>query len=89
MAKTIIKTDVEFGKEYEDIVTGFKGVAVAVSKFQFGCVRIGLQPKVLEMGKKPEAEWFDEESLKKMKPVKKSPGGPTPAPKSNPDPIGG
>ena len=53
---TKIETKVTFGKLYTDKSSGFKGVAVAISKWQFGCIRVALQPKVGKDGKKPEAD---------------------------------
>jgi hypothetical protein len=87
-AKTTIESNIEYGKEYVDSVTGLKGVAVAITKFQYGCVRIALQPKVKDdgEGKVPELCWFDEESLIGVEPIKESTGGPTPNPKQSPNP---
>ena len=83
---TTIQTLVEMGKKYEDKNTGLIGVAVAVTKWQYGCVRIGLQPKAKEDGTVPDAVWIDEAGLKGVEPVKAFTGGPTPAPRRNPDP---
>jgi hypothetical protein len=58
-----IKTDVEFGRVYRDKVSGFSGVAVAITKWQYGCVRVSLQPKVGDDGKLNSSETFDEGSL--------------------------
>ena len=79
-----IETNVEFGKEYEDSNTGLKGKAVSVSKWEFGCIRIALQPKAKEDGTVPDILWLDEQSLidretgKRIEPVIEKPkGGPT------------
>ena len=79
-----IKTDVEFGKVYRDRVSGFSGVAVAITKWQYGCVRISLQPKVDSAGKLINSETFDEGSLEEITPKEKTTGGPTPAIKHYP-----
>lgn len=81
-----ITTNAEFGKKYRDKVSGFEGICVAVNKFQFGCVRIGLQGKVKEDGKLPDPCWFDEPSLEGVEIVNKDPGGPRPNPSRNFDP---
>ena len=87
MAKnTIIETEVIYGKEYTDSVTGFVGKAVAITKWQHGCIRISLQAKATKDGAVPDAVWFDEESLKGVKSIVKKPGGPRPSPQMNPDP---
>jgi hypothetical protein len=83
---TIIRTVIEYGKKYRDRNTGFEGVAVAITKWQFGCIRIALQPKVKEDGTLLEASWFDEESLEGVEPIEKTTGGPTAVPKRSPDP---
>ena len=79
-----IKTDVEFGRVYRDKVSGFSGVAVAITKWQYGCVRVSLQPKVGDDGKLNSSETFDEGSLEEITPREKTTGGPTPAIKHYP-----
>lgn len=83
---TTIKTKVDIGKECKDTVTGLQGIAIAISKWQFGCIRIALQPPAKD-GKVPDAVWCDEESIEGVKPTKESTGGPTSNPKHNPDPL--
>jgi len=86
---TCIRTNVLFGKEYKDLITGFKGVCTSIAKHQFGCIRIGLTPKMGKDGKNPDSVYFDEESLVGIKAVKDEPittGGPTPDPTRNADP---
>lgn len=85
MAKTVIKTNIEYGKEYKDKITGFVGTAVAISKWKNGCLRIGLMPKCEKNKNKIEdAVWFDEPDL--ITPIEEDPGGPRQNPKRNPDP---
>lgn len=43
---TTIETDVVMGNTYTDKDTGLVGVAVCITKWQHGCIRIGLQPGV-------------------------------------------
>jgi len=82
----VIKTDLEFGEEYEDIITGFKGKCTGIVKHQFGCIRGLLQPPVDKDGKRPDGEWFDEQQIKGVAQKKKTTGGPMPAPKKRKDP---
>lgn len=84
---TTIKTDIEFGKFYQDKITGFKGAAVGIVKHQFGCLRINLQPKINEDGTVPDSLWFDEESICDVIPQKITKGGFMPAPKRRQDPV--
>ncbi len=78
--------DVVLGQEYKDVVTGFKGIAVAATTFLHGCRRIGLQPKVDKDGEIPDSMQFDEPQLEATKkpPVPKDNerknGGPPPYP---------
>lgn len=76
MARTIIESEVIFGNVYKDSVSGFTGAAVVMSKFQYGCLRVGLQPKVTEKGNLPSIEYFDEGGLVDVTPIDKTPGGP-------------
>jgi len=80
-----IETDLEYGKTYKDSVSGFKGKLVAITRFQYGCVRAGLQPEVKDE-KLPSMEWFDEGSIASITPKENLSGGPTDSPKRNPDP---
>uniref|UniRef100_A0A6M3KEQ4 Uncharacterized protein n=1 Tax=viral metagenome TaxID=1070528 RepID=A0A6M3KEQ4_9ZZZZ len=86
MAKTKIETNVEFGKKYRDKITGLEGIAISISKYQYGCLRVGLQPKAKDDGTVPDAVWFDEESIEKIEPIEKKTGGPQISPKRNSDP---
>lgn len=36
-------SEIELGKKYIDKQTGIKGVAIAVTFFQFGCERVGIE----------------------------------------------
>lgn len=48
------------GKKVRDIVTGFKGIAIAYTEYLTGCNNIGVSPGVGKDGKPGEAQWFDE-----------------------------
>jgi hypothetical protein len=72
------------GQELRDIVSGFKGIAIARVEYLNGCVQYGLKPKAAK-GKEetmPEAQYIDiqqlvvvgEGILKTKKPPRK-PGG--------------
>ncbi len=76
---------IELGDEVKDTITGFEGVAIAITQWITGCPRITVQPKVGKDGKVPEASSFDVLTLvvkKKKKAEKvempKKTGGPRP-----------
>ena len=59
---------VELGDEVEDRVSGFKGIAVARTRWISGCDRISIQPKGVDKdGKTFESQSFDEPMLKIIK----------------------
>lgn len=70
------------GDEVVDTVTGFKGIAVARTKWLAGCDRINVQPKGVDKdGKIFETQSFDEPLLKvlkksKVKQARHDTGGP-------------
>jgi len=47
----------------KDTLTGFKGVVVARSQWQNGCIRYGVQSQKLHEGKLVEEQWLDEQRL--------------------------
>ena len=81
-----IESDLDFNREYKDGVSGFTGKVIAISKYQFGCVRVGLQPPVGKDGKLPEQQWFDEGSIVGIEPKNEEHGGPSPSPRMNQEP---
>lgn len=81
-----IRTNVEFGQEYVDINSGFRGICVCIAQWQFGCVRVTLQPTMDRDGKLPRTETFDEGSLKGIKSVVNRSGGPSPITPNYPSP---
>jgi hypothetical protein len=75
----------ELGREAKDIVTGYKGIVVAVTTYLNGCARIGLQGKLRKDGTVPDFEWFDDLQLvyigkKKIKSKNRETGGIIPKP---------
>lgn len=74
---------VNLGDEVIDTVSGFKGVAVAITEWLTGCARVTVQPKVDKDGKLSASEAFDEPMLKVTKKavnkkVATAKGGPRP-----------
>jgi len=80
-----IRSDLNYGQKVTDNVTGFKGVVTAITKFQHGCVRILVQPRMGKDGKRPEGEWVDEPQLTGKK--SKKPHGPQQDAKRQNDPT--
>lgn len=62
-------TQIEFGCEYRDTITGFKGKATGQSSYISGCSRVLLEAKA-EKDKVGVSEWFD---LQRLEPVKSKP----------------
>ena len=83
---TTIKSSITLGKEYTDKNTGFIGIAVCISKWEYGCIRITLQPQT-DKGILPESQTFDEPALIKDGKKRKDPGGPRPHPTRPPSPA--
>ena len=76
---------IELGDEVKDLVSGFKGVAVAKHSYLQGCDRISVQPPVDKEGMLLDSQSFDEPQLIVVKKGKvtaakksanKPPGGP-------------
>lgn len=58
---------VALGKEYEDSISGFKGIAMARAIYLHGCVRILLAPtRLKDDGDFLPDAWFDESQLEKV-----------------------
>lgn len=49
--------------EVQDTITGFKGVVIAKTIWENGCIRYGVQSKEMKDGKPISSEWFDEQRL--------------------------
>lgn len=78
---------IELGREVQDRITGYSGIAIAKTTYLQGCNRILVQPKISN-GKVtiPDAQSFDEPDLEvvgdgvlpKLEPKPKKNGGPRP-----------
>ena len=80
-----VKSKLNYRQRVTDNVTGFKGTVVAISQWQQGCVRIGVQPEIGEDGKMPDVQWIDEPQLTGE--IAKAPHGPQQDMKRNFDPT--
>lgn len=58
---------INLGDEVEDIITGFRGIAIARHTYIYGNPNISIQPLVDRYGILPEPENFKEEQLKIIK----------------------
>lgn len=64
-------TKIELGDLVKDRVTGFKGVAIGVTTWLYGCARIVVQPVGLtKEGRTYETQSFDEPQLEVVKKAK-------------------
>lgn len=55
---------IELGYKVRDLITGFEGIVVAITRWLHGCDRVTVQPDVLDdNGKVKEAVVFDDASL--------------------------
>lgn len=73
----------QLNQEVKDIVTGFKGIIMAFTEYNTGCIQYGVCPQKLEKdGKVPNWEWFDGSRLQqvtnKRLNIKPAIGGPHP-----------
>jgi hypothetical protein len=71
----------KLGDKVRDVVTGYEGIATAVTEWLNKCVRYAVTSQDLHEGKPIEAKWFDEEQLevveeKSIVTMSKSTGGP-------------
>lgn len=58
---------IELGDKVECPITGIEGIAVCVTKWMYGCVRVGVQQRA-EKGKPPDGIYYaDEPQLKLIK----------------------
>jgi len=75
---------IELGSECIDLVSGFKGIAVARTVWLNGCARVTLQPKMGKDAKVPDTFTFDEPQIKVLKEAvvpqgPRTTGGPIPS----------
>ena len=73
------------GDMLQDTITGFEGIATAVTTWLNGCIRYSIQPRELREGKPVEEQWFDEKQVALVKQTKAAApalsGGPCREPK--------
>lgn len=53
------------GFTYIDRITGFTGIAIGHVEYISGCNQTLLVPECSDLKKRPEAEWFDDQRLRK------------------------
>lgn len=56
--------NINLGNTYEDLVTGFRGVAVGHVEYMTGCNQTLLSPRARPDGSIVESQWFDDQRLK-------------------------
>ena len=89
------RPDVKLGDEVQDVVCGIKGIAVAVTTWLNGCVRITIQPNMKKSDQEaPKSYTTDVEQCKILKKAKfkieedkktkKKPSGGRPDPERHP-----
>lgn len=71
---------IPLGNAVKDKITGFTGIATAVTVWLTGCTRYAVQPRKLKDGKVEEPVWFDQDQLdvigRGVDVTVKTPGGP-------------
>jgi hypothetical protein len=82
--------DVSLGDEVKDTITGFSGVAMAITNWLNLCQRITIAPRKLHDGRPVDMETFDVQQIEVTKAapvVAATPsGGPRPGPQRHHDP---
>ena len=72
--------EIHLGDVVKDTISGFVGVAVAITDWLNGCRRVTISPKAMKDGKPVENHTFDVEQLVMVKPFAPPPkathGGP-------------
>lgn len=59
---------IELGDRVKDPVTGYEGIAHAITTWMNGCIRVAVQPEKLDKdGKVPEDRYFDQGQLRVLK----------------------
>lgn len=72
-----MNNEIKLGNVVKDTITGFEGIATAITWYLNGCVRVMIQPKKLKDGVPLEAEWIDRSQLKVVKSKEKEKPAPT------------
>lgn len=55
------------GDRVRDPITGLQGIAVCITTWLHGCIRIGVQPEQVKDGKPVDDRYFDQSQLKLVK----------------------
>lgn len=55
----IIETNIELGQEYEDALTGFRGIATGYVTYITGCDQVCLDPGMGSDGKRLNSRYVD------------------------------
>lgn len=71
MSKQKYEADIKLGERYKDVQTGYEGVAVCVTFWQYGCERIGLESYDAER-KDVRIETFDAPRLENIETKKRA-----------------
>lgn len=56
----------QLGAMYQDVITGFKGIATGHVKYITGCNQVLLQPPAKHSGEFVAAQWFDEQRVERI-----------------------
>ena len=54
---------IKLGSKVRDTLTGYAGVAVARTEYQYGCARVAIEAATLTEGKPVDPQWFDEQRV--------------------------
>lgn len=57
------KPTIMLGDTVTDRVTGFTGIAIAMTEWLYGCRSFGVKSEAMKDGIPVETQWFDEKSL--------------------------
>jgi len=87
-------SEIKLGDEVQDVISGFKGIAIGKTKWLHGCDRIIIAPRVDKDGKVGDNHSFDDAQVKVLKKKKAPPkkkaakkGGPRMTPRQKATPI--
>lgn len=77
---------IELGDRVKDPITGYQGIAICITTWLHGCIRIGVQAEQLHEGKPVEDRYFDQSQLRIVDKHVHEPvalvAGPRPAPET-------
>jgi hypothetical protein len=79
-------TPIDLGDRVRCKVTNLEGIVMGMTRYLYGCVRVGIQPAALHQGRPVEAYWVDLPQLElvdrgvvAVKPAERETGGPMPS----------